>query len=166
VVEYTIVSKFISFVAENADKNWRKVASIINKDGELKMQFGLDQSLARNEAQVILNKTKLGILSDRGNSKRKAIHTGKDSTDALTSSIEKVTTTLQSPNAIMKHPKLDEKNILNEEGPINYSQKLLNEGVELETHKKAKKATRVASKTNTQKSKNASETIGTHQQNC
>ncbi|RIA99391.1 hypothetical protein C1645_811411 [Glomus cerebriforme] len=125
---------------------------------QAEMQFGLDQSLARNEVQVILNKIKLGILSDRGNSKRKATHMGKDSTDALTSSTEKITTTLQNLNAIMKRLKLDEKNILNEEGPINYSQKLLNEGIELKTHKKVKKAMRVALKTNTQKSKNTSET--------
>ncbi len=59
------------------------------------MQFDLDQSLAGNEAQVILNKTKLGILSDRRNSKRKATHTGKDSINALISSTEKVTTALQ-----------------------------------------------------------------------
>ncbi|CAG8562884.1 7194_t:CDS:2, partial [Acaulospora colombiana] len=123
------------------------------------MQFGLDQSLAGNKAQVILNKIKLGILSDRKNSKRKATHTDKDDTDALTSPTEKVMTALQSStNAIMKRPKLDEKNVLNEEGPISYSQKLLNEGTELETYKKAKKATRVDSKTNTQKSKNALET--------
>ena len=39
VVEHTIVSKFVSFVAENADENWRKVASILNKDGELKVSL-------------------------------------------------------------------------------------------------------------------------------
>ncbi|CAG8747539.1 18528_t:CDS:10 [Dentiscutata erythropus] len=134
---------------------------IEKKMEQAEMQFGLDQSLAGNEAQVILNETKLGILSDRKNSKRKAIHTGKDDTDALTSPTEKdeIDIFFQShTNAITKRPKLDEKNILNEEGPISYSQKLLNEGIELETHKKAKTATRVASKTNTQKSKNASET--------
>lgn len=63
----------------------------------MQIQFGLDQTLAGNEAQVILNQIKLGILSDRKNSKRKATNddTGKDDTDALTSPIEKVTATLQ-----------------------------------------------------------------------
>ncbi|CAG8821151.1 45145_t:CDS:10, partial [Gigaspora margarita] len=242
-VEHTLVSKFVSYVAENADENWRKVASILNEDGVLRvslvrfiidthidtrgegiekklamklppvgfflnlregqgqlvlvlrttrsfasqaqwestksfwcdvelekiekekqliekkidqteMQFGLDQSLAGNEAQVILNKTKLGNLLDRRNSKRKDTHTGKDDTDALTSPTEKdeIDSFFQSStNATMKRPKLDEKNVLNEEGPTN-------EGIELETHKKAKKATSVDSETNTLKSKNASET--------
>jgi hypothetical protein len=39
VVEHTLVSKFVSYVAENADENWRKVASILNKNGELKVSL-------------------------------------------------------------------------------------------------------------------------------
>ncbi|POG68424.1 hypothetical protein GLOIN_2v235750 [Rhizophagus irregularis DAOM 181602=DAOM 197198] len=122
------------------------------KMDQAEIQFGLDQTLAGNEAQVILNQIKLGILSDRKNSKRKATNddTGKDDTDALTSPIEKdeIDSFFQSAtkqSAIMKRLKLDEKNILNEEGElISYlhSQKVLNEGIELETHKKGPRVTK------------------------
>ncbi|CAG8643321.1 17783_t:CDS:2, partial [Acaulospora morrowiae] len=55
------------------------------------IQFCLDQSLAGNEARVILNQIKLGILSDRKKSKRKATSdTEKDDTDASTSPTKKV----------------------------------------------------------------------------
>ncbi|CAG8631890.1 114_t:CDS:2 [Rhizophagus irregularis] len=204
-VEHTLVSKFVSYVAENADENWKEAAFIlkralsvsifkifidtkrlametsyelppflnvsplivlkqviidfnlfllfkcqtqwestnsfwsnvelekVEKDEQLlnrkmdqaEIQFGLDQTLAGNEAQVILNQIKLGILSDRKNSKRKATNddTGKDDTDALTSPIEKdeIDSFFQSAtkqSAIMKRLKLDEKNILNEEGEL------------------------------------------------
>ena len=30
-VEHTLVSKFVSYVAENADENWREAASILNR---------------------------------------------------------------------------------------------------------------------------------------
>ncbi|GBC16309.2 hypothetical protein GLOIN_2v1637672 [Rhizophagus irregularis DAOM 181602=DAOM 197198] len=187
-VEHTLVSKFVSYVAENADENWKEAAFIlkralscqtqwestnsfwsnvelekVEKDEQLlnrkmdqaEIQFGLDQTLAGNEAQVILNQIKLGILSDRKNSKRKATNddTGKDDTDALTSPIEKdeIDSFFQSAtkqSAIMKRLKLDEKNILNEEGEL----------ISYLHSQKAKKVTRVASKENTRKSKNASET--------
>ncbi|CAI2194260.1 9813_t:CDS:10 [Funneliformis geosporum] len=188
-VEHTLISKFVSYVAENADENWRKVASIlkkelseVEKDEQLmrrkmdraEIQFGLDQTLAGNEAQVILNQTKLDILSDRKNVKRKAT-TDKNDTPTEKDEIDSF---FQSPteqnrtNAIMKRPKLDEKNILNEEGePISdlHSQKVLNEGeegVELETHEKTKKVTtRVASKTNTRKSKKNASEISTRNNN-
>ncbi|CAB4444325.1 unnamed protein product [Rhizophagus irregularis] len=187
-VEHTLVSKFVSYVAENADENWKEAAFIlkralscqtqwestnsfwsnvelekVEKDEQLlnrkmdqaEIQFGLDQTLAGNEAQVILNQIKLGILSDRKNSKRKPTNddTGKDDTDALTSPIEKdeIDSFFQSAtkqSAIMKRLKLDEKNILNEEGEL----------ISYLHSQKAKKVTRVASKENTRKSKNASET--------
>ncbi|CAI2187784.1 10542_t:CDS:2 [Funneliformis geosporum] len=84
------------------------------------IQFGLEQTLARNEAQVILNQIKLRILSDWKNSKRKATDydTDKDDIDALTFPTEKLTTTLQS---------------------YLHSQKVLNESIELDTYKKGEK---------------------------
>ncbi|CAG8455013.1 14689_t:CDS:2 [Funneliformis caledonium] len=61
----------------------------------------VNQSLAENKDQVILNKTKLGILSYRKKSKRKATHTGKDDTDTLTSLTEETKKYVLK----MKHPR-------------------------------------------------------------
>jgi hypothetical protein len=38
-LEHTFVLKFVSYITENADENWKKVASILNKDGELKVSL-------------------------------------------------------------------------------------------------------------------------------
>ncbi|CAI2182059.1 1548_t:CDS:2 [Funneliformis geosporum] len=111
-------------------------------------------------------------IADRKNSKRKVTNddTDKDDTDASTSPTKKdqidsffqSSTEQNQTNATIKRRKSDEEDIPNEEDELTsylYSQEVLNEGVELSTCKKAKKATRVASKTNTRKSKkNASET--------
>jgi len=56
----------------------------------LQMKFCLDQSLARNEAHIILNQTKLDRLLKRENLKRKAVpnvDTGKSDTNTVSGTI-------------------------------------------------------------------------------
>ncbi|CAG8520122.1 9050_t:CDS:2, partial [Paraglomus brasilianum] len=84
---------------EAVETFWREVElEEIEKDNQLlskkmdqvDMRFCLDQSLAGNEAHVILNRTKLDCLSKRENLKRKAVpnvDTGKSDTNTVSGTI-------------------------------------------------------------------------------